>query len=308
MDPKPKPKLKFDITDETAAEYIKQAESWLDKNLSRPGDRTPKNICTALFEWSKTVRPNTYRKMRRALQYQQFKTKNYDTAHRLHEMPGAHFISPDEAGSQPHISRRAPVCKSISEDDLEILLKDAQKRGDRLMSAALIISEHIGCRPKELPDLSYVILKDGSLDVNIVGAKKHGEERGMDRTINLANEPGLTWAIDFIQDVMQEDITLLRKRVSDRSKKLFPNRKVRPTLYSLRHQFASDMKADDGVTRTELAGLMGHQSEESSSVYGNTHTASIREYSPSIKDTSKVRVKKKQPPGSGSNSSVTPDS
>tara|TARA_B100000700_G_C15063722_1_gene868056 strand:- start:6771 stop:7775 length:1005 start_codon:yes stop_codon:yes gene_type:complete len=44
------------------------------------------------------------------------------------------------------------------------------------------------------------------------------------------------------------------------TRKLWPNKKKYPTLYSCRHQFSADMKAS-GCTKREVAALMGHASD-----------------------------------------------
>lgn len=51
-------------------------------------------------------------------------------------------------------------------------------------------------------------------------------------------------------------------------KKLFPRRKHRPNLYTLRHMHGTKLK-NSNLTRKEVAYLMGHQSTESIARYGD---------------------------------------
>jgi len=252
----------FNLSPETKAEYLRQAEGWLARHVKK---RTSVHICKALDKWSEDVRPKTFRKMRRALEYHQFIADFKDTARDIRHV---------ERRNADVYTRSAPVCKSVKESDFVILLKDAIARKDSAMKAALAVAMYTDARPKEMVTMSYKPHPEEGLLVHVIGAKKSGEMRGLDREMHITNCPALVDAIDCITKLSLDDMTTLRKRVSDRAKALFPKRKLRPTLYSLRHQFGSDMKADDGVSRAELAVLMGHRSEYSQNVYGNHNSGS----------------------------------
>ena len=55
--------------------------------------------------------------------------------------------------------------------------------------------------------------------------------------------------------------TEISRRLSTAVSKLWPTRKMKPTLYSGRHQFAANLKAA-GYSRAEIAALMGHATDE----------------------------------------------
>lgn len=54
--------------------------------------------------------------------------------------------------------------------------------------------------------------------------------------------------------------------------RLWPRRKARPTLYTLRHQMGAGLKAS-GASRAAIAYVMGHQSTQSVEVYGDRRSA-----------------------------------
>lgn len=66
----------------------------------------------------------------------------------------------------------------------------------------------------------------------------------------------------------------MRKTLKRITKALWPRRKQRPTLYSARHQFTANAKAA-GLTRVEIAALMGHASIETAGNHYGRRTAGI---------------------------------
>ncbi|EPG3483471.1 TPA: site-specific integrase, partial [Pseudomonas aeruginosa] len=60
----------------------------------------------------------------------------------------------------------------------------------------------------------------------------------------------------------------IRDRLRKECRVLWPRRKQHPTLKSFRHQLGSNLKAS-GESDEAIAYMMGHQSIESISVYGN---------------------------------------
>ncbi|MNN51616.1 hypothetical protein D3C81_1662700 [compost metagenome] len=108
--------------------------------------------------------------------------------------------------------------------------------------------------------------------IKIRGAKKsHEGQRGMDRSLVLDED-----AVDIVRAALgtlrAANIGAIQDRISAAGRRIWPQRKAWPSLYSWRHQLGSDLKAS-GLSRVEIAYLMGHQSTESVEQYGNRKTA-----------------------------------
>ncbi|MNJ30660.1 hypothetical protein D3C77_252670 [compost metagenome] len=135
--------------------------------------------------------------------------------------------------------------------------------------------------------------------VTILGAKKsHSGQRGADRIIVLA--PGQNTLIaNAIAHMQNVDLSKVKDRLRAAGQALWPQRKALPSMYSWRHQMGSDLKAS-GLSRVEVAYIMGHQSTESVDRYGNARTARKGAMCPradKAADMSQVRELHKQPPG-----------
>jgi integrase len=167
-------------------------------------------------------------------------------------------------------------CKSISDDDLSKLYSAALKKPDPELASALAIALYAGCRPAEMTS----ILRVSENQVFIEGAKKSKGERGLDRTIVLDVQKCnvIEAAVATLQAVEPSESGTMHKvqsRLDRLTKKLWPRRKARPTLYTLRHQMGSDLKSGD-LSRVEIAYVMGHQSTKSIDVYGDRRKGSGR--------------------------------
>lgn len=256
------------ITEKTASEYQRIAESWLTKHVDGLGvQRTPRAIAVALEKWSDGKRPGTFRKMRRALAHHQREGGFAKAVTRIEQVQR---IGHSEANTTK--TRR---CKSVKESDHQRLLDDALERDDAIMAAALRIAHAIGARPAEMPSMAWAKHpKDASkMIIKAIGAKKNEEQnRGMDKFISLDFDPALAAAIDQVSGIDEREVTNLKRRVSRRSHTIFSRRKHPPTLYSYRHQMGSDVKAGAG-DRRRAAAIMGHASQESLEVYGHRNAA-----------------------------------
>ena len=70
------------------------------------------------------------------------------------------------------------------------------------------------------------------------------------------------------QGLLKAKATALRDVVIRASKKAFPQLKNRPTAYSFRHAFASELKAANGADSVDTAAALGHASTKTQSCYG----------------------------------------
>ena len=196
---------------------------------------------------------------------------------------------------------RKKRCKRITQEDVERLLveakKDSRRDAGKLAAAAIYVCMITGCRPAELP---YIKIRDtgGIAEICIRGAKQDEIEvpagdgkiittRGLDRTMTLATPEMVEEvknAIPLLNQLQRDDeigqaaeLSKLKRNVSRISASAFSRRKPenRPTLYTLRHQMASNLKKlhqEDPVTMSKkcMSYLMGHQSCFSIQRYGDS--------------------------------------
>ncbi len=137
-----------------------------------------------------------------------------------------------------------------------------------------------GLRPCEWANATFAITPEGSPQLVVVNAKAtNGRAHGPTRTINMASYPE-----DVVQDVQAHSnhcravasageeafyhfYTAMRRLMAEASRALWPRRDRHYTLYSLRHQFAANVKQgivseSDEDTRSTVGALMGHATDD----------------------------------------------
>lgn len=269
-------KLKFSkdregLSESTRAAYGKLAENFYKTKL---GGETPspKRIADALVGAASDYRPGYFRKLRNALMYDQVSKSYFEAAQRLKETK-----NPVTTGkTKTPVKAKQRRCKSINEDDLSKLYSATMEKGDTELASAIMLAAYTGCRPAEMAGIRRV----AEDQVFIPGAKKSKGERGLDRTIALSKEKcdaieAAVGALYHMDPDHGKAIHQVQSRLDRLTKKLWPRRQARPTLYTLRHQMGSDLKAS-GLSRVEIAFVMGHQSTESVEVYGDHRKKSGR--------------------------------
>lgn len=268
-------------TEKTKAEYRKLAAHFYKKRL---GDETPtpKRIADALKACAGEYRPAYWRRLRCALALDQ-QEKGFDkAAERIRATDNPRTVDP--RGDVYCRHTRLPVppkqrrVKSISDDDMARLRLAAWRQGKKgaEVLAALRLAEELGVRPAEMLGLQ-VDQERGA--VHVTGVKKTGQ-RGADRTLKpTITEPWamamLAEAVEALQAAEREKpgvIHRVQSRLDRLTRQLWPRRQARPTLYSLRHQVGSALKAS-GASRAAIAYVMGHQSTKSVEVYGDRRSA-----------------------------------
>jgi hypothetical protein len=85
--------------------------------------------------------------------------------------------------------------------------------------------------------------------------------------VTLDDPEGLDQVREAVAILEGVEMGPIQDRISGAGRRLWPQRKAVPSLYSWRHQVGSDLKAS-GLDRKSVAYLMGHQSTESVEVYG----------------------------------------
>jgi len=272
----------------TQEEYLRIGNGFLEREMDKKGiSRTAGNICKALKQWSETVRPNTYRKMQCALEYQQYSNKFYKAAEQIRN---TQRIGHGDLKSKKQRKRR---CKSINEQDHMKLLMASLKKGDKQLSSALTVVYHLGLRPAELTLLEYEDEGD-TLTIYVMGAKKDVKGfRSIDKEVSLSLDVGqkktLMNAIDSLYGLTEKQVGAMKSRMSRLTRKVFPKRQYRPGLYAYRYQLGSDLKkAVSGssgsgsqnsssneriLTHKEVSAIMGHRSQNSLTQYGHSNSS-----------------------------------
>ncbi|WP_164549162.1 hypothetical protein [Amphritea opalescens] len=139
--------------------------------------------------------------------------------------------------------------------------------------AAVTLVRYLGCRPAELRQLKFITPRY----ISIPSAKKTKDGvRGLDRLIEIDNSALFTRLKEHHQRLINapyaDQIRYVQKRLDKLTQRLWPKRKVHPSLYTWRHQLGADLKASD-MPQEEIAAIMGHQSVSSVEVYGNPRSA-----------------------------------
>ena len=125
---------------------------------------------------------------------------------------------------------------------------------------------HLGVRPCEMRTITVT-----GNSVHIIGGKKSAPlDRGADRTLVIDDPAVLKAVADAARwmSICPRTNTAIRDRLRKECRSLWSRRTQHPTLKSFRHQLGSNLKAS-GESDEALAYMMGHQSIESISVYGN---------------------------------------
>ena len=251
------------MNEKTQSDYKKLAAHFY-KNKLNGEQPTPKRIADALKACASDYRPAYWRKLRNALAFDQSDKGYKDAAERINKTQNP--ITKD--GSKLDVKPKQKRIKSINSEDEEKLVAEFVKNDDRQSWAAIMLTKHLGARPSEFAEIRVIGDK-----VFISGAKKsHGNLRGADRQLTLnAKELGIVKAaLGFLKNA---NVGAVQDRIRAAGKRLWPQRKSVPSLYSWRHQLGSDLKAS-GLNRTDVAYIMGHQSTASVNVYGNKKTGS----------------------------------
>lgn len=274
------------MTPVTQASYRKLAAHFYENRLS--GEPiTPKRITDALKACAGDYRPDYWRKLRNALAFDQREKGFSDAANRI---DGTKNPSTKEGGS---VKAKQPRTRRVVDADQSKLLDALSKSGDAQTYAAVVVSKITGARPAELQGIE---IREGS--VFIPGAKQsHGGMRGADRLISVSSDDlkALETALPMLQGA---NVGAIQDRLRAAGKRLWPQRKSVPSLYSWRHQLGSDLKAS-GMPRDQVAFVMGHQSTSSVDKYGNRMMGNGGRVLPkpaADADLSRVRVDHTEPP------------
>jgi len=252
------------MNEATQESYRKLAAHFYAKHL--PGvEVTPKRITDALKGIASQHRPDYWRRLRNALAFDQGEKGYKAAALRINETKNP--LTRNGASGAESVPAKQKRIKRIDPKDEAKLLDSFIASGDREAYGAVIVAKYTGARPVEFKNI--VIQGDR---VVIEGAKKNEDgTRGADREIVL-DPRALEMVKASLPYLQGEGVTgRVQDRISAAGRRLWPQRKAVPSLYSWRHQLGSDLKAS-GLDRAEIGYIMGHQSTASVDRYGNRKT------------------------------------
>lgn len=219
-------------------------------------------ICAALLKSASEYRPNSFGTLKSALAHDQKARGNHQAAKAIKQL-----VNPVTAqGSTLPKKPKLKQIRSITEEDYRELQEHLLAREFMDEAWSLVLAYYLGVRPCEMRSIT---VKDNH--VHIIGGKKSApQDRGADRTL-VIDDPAVLQAVEGAAKCMRicpRTNTAIRDRLRKECRALWPRRKQHPTLKSFRHQLGSTLKAS-GESDEAIAYMMGHQSIESISVYGN---------------------------------------
>lgn len=227
-------------------------------------------ICAALLTCAGDYRPNSLSTLKNSLINDQLARGNSSTATAIRKL-----INPVTApGSELPRKPKLKQIRKVPFEDFKALYKHLHAGGNLDEAASLVLANFIGVRPCEMRTISVT----GNL-VQIIGGKKSAElHRGADRTLVIEKSKILKlieWAAHRMSKCQRSN-TAIRDRFRREARVLWSRRKQVPTLKSFRHQIGSILKAS-GESPETMAYVMGHQSTESISVYGDGRSGADRQ-------------------------------
>lgn len=247
------------MNESTKESYRKLAANFYKTRLQGQ-PHSPKRIADALKSCAGEYRPAYWRRLRNALAFDQSEKGYSDAAERINKTKNP----VTKAGEQ--VKPKQARTRRVKPEDEKKLLDHLISTGDRETYSAIQIAKITGARPSEFNQ----IFVQGNV-IYIEGAKKsHGGTRGADRAIEVSQAEAMI--VDAALKRIPDDIGPIQDKLRAAGKKLWPQRKSVPSLYSWRHQLGSELKAS-GMDRRVIAYLMGHQSTASVDQYGNPKMA-----------------------------------
>ena len=219
-------------------------------------------ICAALLASASDYRPNSFGTLKSAIAHDQKARGNPQVANAIKQL-----INPVTASGSTLPKKTKPrQIRSVTEEDYMALVEHLSAHGYMDEALSVVLAYHLGVRPCEMRTITVT-----GNSVHIIGGKKSAPlDRGADRTLVIDDPAVLKAVADAARwmSICPRTNTAIRDRLRKECRSLWSRRTQHPTLKSFRHQLGSNLKAS-GESDEALAYMMGHQSIESISVYGN---------------------------------------
>lgn len=234
------------------------------------GNPTGKKVSDALKKCAPEYRPDYWRCLRIALAFVAKEQGFYKASDHIAATKNPITSDPNR---RKEIKVKQNRQRSVNQADEKQLLDYLFDNKESVTFAAVTLVSYLGCRPAELKNL--IFLDDQTILIPSAKQREKGD-RGLDRVVyiernSLFNSLKTSHEI-FTKAPYTDPTRYVQRRLDTLTKRLWPQRKVRPSLYSWRHQLGSDLKASN-MDSAEIAAIMGHRSVESVNVYGNRRSA-----------------------------------
>lgn len=219
-------------------------------------------ICSALLACASDYRPNSFGTLKSALAHDQKARGNHQAAKAIKQLTNPVTVQGSTLPKKP----KTKQIRSVSEDDYIALVEHLSAHGFMDEVLSVVLANYLGVRPCEMRTITVT----GNCAHVIGGKKTDTKDRGADRTL-IIEDPVVLRAVTDAARWMRfcpRSNAAIRDRLRKECRALWPRRKQHPTLKSFRHQLGSNLKAS-GESDEAIAYMMGHQSVESISVYGN---------------------------------------
>lgn len=242
---------------DTQEAYLSLASNFYATRLNGL-ELTELNIIGALLRASPDYRPDYFRRLRNALAFDQRKRGQFWIAQEINRT-----LNPMSVLGLPKKAKRARARK-LSDKHFSVLVSSLANRGLVVEASALLLIYLTGARPCELAGITI-----SDRHIFIVGAKtSHNGLRGADRKLDAEKHIcSLAKSALKIFKSQQRSLDAIRMSIHGIATELFGKRKT-PSMYTIRHQFGANLKAS-GMSRIEMAYIMGHQATDSISRYGD---------------------------------------
>ncbi len=245
----------------TQTAYLSLASHFYTQHLSETplSELNEFNVIGALLRAAPEYRPDYFRRLRNALAFDQKVRGQFWVAQEINRT-----LNPVTVLDLPRKRKRARR-QRISDEDFAAWVQVLLTKNLQVEAGALMLICMTGARPCELNNISIERTR-----IKIPGAKhSHGGLRGADRVLEA--DEGFCLLVSNALEAFRSDATrsldTVRMAIHEAAKEVFVNGK-RPSMYTLRHQFGANLKAS-GMSRVEMAYVMGHQATDSIGRYGD---------------------------------------
>lgn len=292
-------------TDETKSEYINRARQLISRakkelNFNADEELDVRQFVVWLVEIKPTLSRSTWRQYKSAVVYYLEQYEFQDIA--IEALEYIKNITSEGALKQTDKTSSLKLKKIPIEDWLKLdeFLKSSDLKWHSQLRDWLRASILTGLRPVEWKG-SFLVDNDGMTCLKVPNAKNtNGRSHGEYRTLVLEN-------------MSTEDMRAIKSHLNNirmflgmeeyeyfyrgcaislykTCRKLWPRRKKHITLYSTRHQFSANAKSS-GLSKVEVAALMGHAVDITATMHYGRKTAGNEEIgvSPIDAEVAKIR-------------------
>lgn len=246
------------MRDSTREEYRNIARTFYAREIGEGVTPSMRVIRKALLSCQENHRSNYWRKLKLAVAFDQEEKGYKETADTLRALKN------ERKDPKPKIARKKRInAGEMARVNNAVEAKVVAGKRDYEVRAAVVLARRLGCRPAEMPNIT--VEDDGTVSIQ---SAKVGDDRGIEeRRIKVPD--AVVGEVKAAAAVLSgKRMKPIQKRFARIMDKEFSDYKVKPTLYTFRHQKASDLKAS-GMSREQCSYVMGHQGTMAIEAYGN---------------------------------------